>query len=296
MYVVYADADGPWNCGSGRVYKLDTSTGTWTNVTPSNNNYSYGGVSVDPSNANRVVVSTINKYNNNQYGTTWGDFVYLSTDGGTSWTLKNGSNSTFNKNGIGWTNGQLHWAGSIEFTPGKSAEVRVVSGNGIFTCSMDASKPSWKLDVKGLEETGVTGGVSIPGGPFISVFGDITGFVHNDLTTYPAQTHQPADGSNWSVDYAGASINNVVGNGDEQYIKIVHGFERAEIALVRQTSCRNMALLKKTMGLNAVVKLHFWFKIKTALNFNMPFVLRIDGDVGDVEGPGFRNGLDQLVV
>ncbi len=211
MYVVYADADGPWNCGSGRVYRLDTSTGTWANVTPNGNNYSYGGVSIDPSNANRVVVSTINKYNNNQYGTTWGDFVYLSTNGGTSWTLKNGSSSKYNNDGIGWASGMLHWAGSIEFTPGNTAEVRVVSGNGIFTCSnLNATSPSWKFDVKGLEETGVTGGVSIPGGPFISVFGDITGFVHNNLTTYPAQTHQPADGSNWGIDYAGASINNVV--------------------------------------------------------------------------------------
>ncbi|HAH25210.1 MAG TPA: secretion protein [Prolixibacteraceae bacterium] len=211
MYVVLADADGPWDCGSGRVYKLDTSTSTWTNVTPNGNNYSYGGVSIDPSNAKRVVVSTINKYNNNQYGTTWGDFVYLSTNGGTSWTLKNGSSSKYNNDGIGWASGMLHWAGSIEFTPGNTAEVRAVSGNGVFSCSnIDATSPSWKFDVRGLEETGVTGGVSIPGGPFISVFGDITGFVHNDLTSYPTQTHQPADGSNWSVDYAGASINNVV--------------------------------------------------------------------------------------
>jgi len=211
MYVVSADAEGPWNCGSGRVYKLNTSTGTWTDVTPNANNYSYGGVSIDPSNANRVVVSTINNWSNNQYGTTWGDGVYLSTDGGTSWTLKNGSSSNFNNNGIGWANGMLHWAGSIEFTPGNTAEVRVISGNGLFNCSnIDATSPSWKFDVRGLEETGLLGGISIPGGPFISVFGDITGFVHNDLTSYPTQTLQPADGSNWSVDYAAANTNKVV--------------------------------------------------------------------------------------
>lgn len=211
MYVVYADADGPWNCGSGRVYKLDASTDTWTNVTPNGNNYSYGGVSIDPSNANRVVVSTINKWNNNQYGSRWGDFVYLSTNGGTSWTLKNGSGSKYNNDGIKWASGMLHWAGSIEFTPGNTAEVRVVSGNGVFSCSnIDVTSPSWKFDVRGLEETGVTGGVSIPGGPFISAFGDITGFVHNDLTSYPTQTHQPADGSNWSVDYAAENTSKVV--------------------------------------------------------------------------------------
>lgn len=211
MYVVSADKDGPWNCGSGRVYKLNTSTAVWTNITPNGNNYAYGGVSVDPSNANRVVVSTINMYGNNQYGSTYGDFVYLSTNGGANWTLKNGSSSKYNNDGIGWAKGQLHWAGSIEFTPGNTAEVRVVSGNGVFTCSdIDATSPTWKFDVRGLEETGVTGGVSIPGGPFISVFGDITGFTHNNLTSYPAQTHQPADGSNWGVDYAAVNTNKVV--------------------------------------------------------------------------------------
>lgn len=210
MYVAHADADGPWNTSAGRVYKLNTSAGIWTNVTPNANNYSYGGVSVDPSNANRVVVSTINKYYN-QYGTTWGDYVYLSTDGGTNWTLKNGSNSTYNNDGIGWAAGNLHWAGSIEFTPGNTAEVRAVSGNGLFTCSnIDATNPSWKFDVRGMEETGVTGGISIPGGPVITTFGDITGFVHNDLTSYPASTHQPAEGSNWSIAYATANTNKIV--------------------------------------------------------------------------------------
>jgi len=130
MYVAHADAEGPWNTsGTGSIYKLNTSAGTWTNVTPNANNYSYGGLSVDPSNANRVIVSTINIWSNNQYGTTWGDFVYLSTNGGTDWTLTNGSNSTYNNDGIGWASGMLHWAGSIEFTPGNTAEVRTVSGN-----------------------------------------------------------------------------------------------------------------------------------------------------------------------
>ena len=219
MYVVQADKEGPYGIeGTGGIYKLNTSTGTWTNVTPNANNYAYGSVSVDPSNVNRVVVSTINNFSNNQYGTTGGDFVYLSTDGGTNWTLKNGSNSTYNNDGIGWTNGQLHWAGSIEFTPGNTAEVRVVSGKGLFSCSnIDAANPSWKLDVRGMEEAGLTDGISIPGAPFISTFGDITGFVHNDLTSYPASTLQPAGGSNWGIDYAAASTSKIVRttNGDD---------------------------------------------------------------------------------
>jgi len=212
MYVAHGDADEV-----GRVYKLNTSTGIWTNVTPNGNNYSYGGVCVDPSNANRVMASTINKFNNNLYGNNWGDFIYLSTNGGTDWTLTNGSNSTYNNDGIGWASGQLHWAGSIEFTPGNTAEVRVVSGNGLYTCSnINAANPSWKFDVRGLEETGLNDGISIPGGPVITAFGDVTGFVHNDLTSYPASTHQPAGGSNGGIDYAAANTSKLVRttNGD----------------------------------------------------------------------------------
>jgi xyloglucan-specific exo-beta-1,4-glucanase len=212
MYVTHADAEGPWNTsGTGRIYKLNTSTGVWSNVTPFGNNYSYGGICVDPLNASRVVATSINMYTNNQYGTTWGDYVYLSTDGGSTWTLKNSNTSTYNNNGIGWSSGQLHWAGDIEFTPGNTAEVRSISGNGIFTCSnINAANPSWIYDVKALEETGMTDGISIPGGRLLTTFGDITGFIHSSLTAYPSQTHLPADGSNWSIDYAAASTSKIV--------------------------------------------------------------------------------------
>jgi hypothetical protein len=205
MYVAHGEG------GAGSLYKLNTSEGTWTNVTPNGNNYSYGGVCVDPSDANRVVVSTISKFDNNQYGTTWGDYVYLSTNGGTNWTLTNSNNSTYNNDGIGWSSGQLHFAGSIEFTPGNTAEVRVVSGNGLYSCSnINAANPSWKFDVRGMEETGLNDGISIPGGPVITAFGDVTGFVHHDLTSYPASTHQPAGGSNGGIAYAAGNTSKLV--------------------------------------------------------------------------------------
>jgi hypothetical protein len=197
MYVAHGED------GAGSLYKLNTSAGTWANVTPNGNNYSYGGVCVDPSDANRVVVSTISKFDNNQYGTTWGDYVYLSTNGGTNWTLTNGNNSTYNNDGIGWSSGQLHFAGSIEFTPGNTEEVRVVSGNGLYSCSnINAANPSWKYDERGMEETGLNDGISIPGGPVITAFVDVTGFVLHDLTSYPASTHLPGGGSIGGIAYA----------------------------------------------------------------------------------------------
>ena len=166
LYVVMADGEGPSNGSNGRVYKLATATGTWTNITPNGNNYPYGGVSVDPANKNRIIASTVNVWSNNQFcNNVWGDFIFLSTDGGSTWTSKLTCTSTLNTNGIGWVAPYgIHWAGSIDFDPLNTARVRVMSGNGLFTCDdINASATSWKFDVKGLEETVVLDAISIPG-------------------------------------------------------------------------------------------------------------------------------------
>lgn len=218
MYVTYADSEGPGTNNAGRVFKLNTSTGVWTNVTPltwGNTYLSYGGVDIDPANVNRVVISTTGVYNNNQYGTTWGDFIYFSTDGGSTWTIKNGTNSTFDNSGIGYTGGQVNWAECAVFDPFDSKKVRVVGGGGIFACSdITAVNPVWKLDVIGIEETAFLDGVSIPGGPFICAMGDMDGFLINDFNVYPSQLLQPSVGTNRSIAFAAGNTNKLVRSSD----------------------------------------------------------------------------------
>jgi hypothetical protein len=218
MYVTYADNEGPGSNGKGAVYKLNTSTGVWKDITPYTFNayyLSYGGVDIDPADVNRVVISTTGIYMNNQYGKTWGDFVYLSTNGGTSWTLKNGNSCTFDNNGIGCASGQDNWAECAVFDPFDSKKVRVVGGGGIFTTSdITATNPTWYYDVIGIEETAFLDGVSVPGGPFICAMGDMTGFLFTDLTAYPAQFLKPGSGTNRSVAYASANVNKLVRTSD----------------------------------------------------------------------------------
>jgi hypothetical protein len=213
MYATYADGAGPALEGDGKLYKLNTSTGNWTNVTPVHSkDYAYGGVSIDPNNVNRVVISTCGMYWNNQYGDGWGDFVFLSTDGGSTWTLKNGPNATYNNNGMAWTgDGAVNWMDCVVFDPVNSSKVQVIGGGGVYTCSdITATNPSWKCDVIGIEETAFLDGISIPGGPFISSFGDVCGFVHDPLTSFPSAKLSPTDGNNQSIAYAAGNTNKVV--------------------------------------------------------------------------------------
>ena len=219
LYVVMANSEGPSNGDSGRVYKLATATGTWTNITPGGNNYPYGGVSVDPANKNRIVVSTVNVWTNNQFGNTWGDFIFLSTDGGSTWTSKLTPTSAQNTNGIGWIAGRgIHWAGSIDFDPLHTARVRVMSGNGLFTCDdINASTTSWKFDVKGMEETVVLDAISIPGGNFVSAVGDQFGASYSDIYAYPTKVHTPTVVTNNGIAYAANNRNKVVRVSDKIY-------------------------------------------------------------------------------
>lgn len=214
MYITYADGAGPALNGDGKLYKLNTATGVWTNVTPVHSkDYAYGGVSIDPTNVNRVIVSTCGMYWNNQFGTGWGDFIFLSTDGGSTWTLKNGPNATYDANGMEWTNGgAVNWMDCIEFDQSDLSKVRVIGGGGVYTCSdITAANPSWKYDVIGIEETALLDGTSIPGGPFISSFGDVSGFVHEPLTSYPSTKLSPVGGyNNNSIAYAAANPSKVV--------------------------------------------------------------------------------------
>ncbi len=214
MYVTLSDDAGPGSSGGfGKLYMLNTSTGVWTNVTPAHwQDYPYGGVSIDPNNVDRVVISTCGMYWNNQFKTGWGDFVFLTTDGGSTWTLKDGENATYDSNGIGWASvGGINWMDCIEFDQSDTKIVRVIGGGGVYICSdITATNPSWKYDVAGLEETAFLDGISIPGGPLITSFGDVTGFVHNPITSYPASKLTPSDGNNQSIAYAGANPSKVI--------------------------------------------------------------------------------------
>ncbi len=84
LWIVYDSGGyGPNGITTGQIWKLNTSTLAWTHVTlpnPAAGSGGYGGISVDPENAQHVVVSTLDW---------WGgpDHIYSTNNGGTSWSV-----------------------------------------------------------------------------------------------------------------------------------------------------------------------------------------------------------------
>lgn len=216
LYITYADEAGPWNVsGGGAIWKYNLTSGMWTNVTPSGFTGSFGGISVDPSNPNRLVASSVGSYQA-QDGS-WGDKIFLTSNGGTSWIDLVGRGFVREANGVSWIDGNsIHWAGCVEFDPFDTKKAWVISGNGIFqTDDINATTNVWKFQVKGLEETVPLDMVSIPNGPVISTIGDYGGFRHEDVTQF-APDHEPHMGTTHSVAYASLNPNVMLRIGHEK--------------------------------------------------------------------------------
>ena len=222
LYITYGNGAGPhghWSepepMDNGQIWKYNISSGVWTNITPSSFTRAFGGICVDPNNPDRVVASTINTYL--PQNSAWGDRIFLSTNGGSSWVDVIDRGFSMDSNSITWIEGHsIHWAGSIEFDPFNTEKVWVTSGNGIFVNDNISTSDIWRFEVKGLEETVPLGLESIPNGPVISVIGDYDGFRHTDLDEY-APIHNPQMGTTTGLAVAGQNTNKIVRVGNKMY-------------------------------------------------------------------------------
>lgn len=203
-YITFADGAGPHGdkrvqegMGKGAVWSYKPATGQWRDITPAGWTTPFSGVDVDPHRPGRVMVSTINTYRQQPWG--YGDRLFLSLDGGGSWTDLIGKRKIkMDDGGFPWIRGKaMHWVGGVTFDPHDSKRVFITSGNGIFrTDDVEAAEARWIFSVRGLEETVPMEAVSVPGGPLVSVILDYDGFVHQDVRVSPAGgAHAPHMGS-----------------------------------------------------------------------------------------------------
>jgi len=222
LYITYADAEGPYNASKGALYRYNTKTSVFTNIAPDTTPFS--GITVDASNPDVIMLSTINVYQQQIWvgGTPYGDKIYRSTNGGTTWTnLCQGNHLKADVADHPWisTAPQLHWVADIRIDPFNPERVMLTSGNGLFmTENISANQSTWTFQVNGLEEMVPLDLVSPTyGAPLISVIGDYDGFRHVDLDHSPASKHNPSIGTTVTLDFAEISARVVARAGSTAY-------------------------------------------------------------------------------
>jgi xyloglucan-specific exo-beta-1,4-glucanase len=214
LYVDYATGIGPNGADKGAVWKLDTRTGGWTDITPARGEDAEGGymgLSLDRQRDGRIAVSTVDRWNHK-------DTVWLSNDGGAHWTSLR-EHSKRDESAVPWLNydhGQFGgWISGLAFDPFDGGTLAYTTGATVYRTN-DALKPEllWKPWVKGVEETVPMDLISPSAGAhLISGIGDVHGFVHDSLDRQPAKWLLDPDlPHTLNLDWAGRVPNIIVRN------------------------------------------------------------------------------------
>lgn len=221
LYLSYGNAPGPNGITAGSVWRLNTATGAWRNVTPASDNsgyrtYGYAGLTVDPRHPDTVMVATLDKW--------WPhDEIYRSVNRGASWTAIS-PHAVYDDSAAPYVGKSIgHWIGTMAIDPFAPGHVIYGTGSGIWgsddATNADHGAPThWSVRAKGLEETAVLGLISLPGGaPVISALGDVSGFTHANVRAEPAMNlTNPTFTNTTGIDFAqnAAKVVARVGLGD----------------------------------------------------------------------------------
>ena len=220
---------GPNGVSTGQIWKLNTSTLGWSNVTPAagpcNGCGGYAGISVDAENASHAVITTIDW---------WGgpDRLFSTTNGGGSWSviaLAGSASSVFNVNGANYQKGCSNgsggagWAGCVAIDPFNSNNAVYPSGGaggggGVWSsANIQASPVSWTYTDNNLEETvPIYMNPAAAGGILFSCLGDVGGMRHPNVTQSPASGMycNPQFSNTNMLDFAESRPNTVVRAGN----------------------------------------------------------------------------------
>ena len=188
LYVAYGSAPGPSRMTSGAVWKLDTRTGAWTEITPErpvpgSQEFGYAAVAVDAHHPRTIIAST--------YGRPGGDNIFRSVDEGATWKPIFGSgraSGVFDSSLAPYVKPTpIHWLFDIEIDPTDPDHAVFTTGYGGWETfdltAADHGKPThWRDFAKGIEESVALDLVSPGrGAHLVSAIGDYGGFVHWNL-------------------------------------------------------------------------------------------------------------------
>jgi hypothetical protein len=240
LYLATSDKGGPYDGSKGQVWRYDTATGAWTDISPvpvssSDNYFGFSGLSVDRQHPGTLMVTG--------YSSWWPDtMIWRSTDSGATWTRAWDFTSypnrsfryTMDVSSVPWltfganpsppeVTPKLGWmTESLEIDPFDSGHMMFGTGATVYGTTnlteWDAGRQfALKPMVKGLEETAVNDLVSPPTGDahLLSALGDIGGFRHTDLNAVPKLMYTaPNLTSTTSLDYAETNPSWMVRVGD----------------------------------------------------------------------------------
>jgi photosystem II stability/assembly factor-like uncharacterized protein len=186
LYISYATGPNPYRPADGGIWKLDTASGSWTDITPdrpdaaNNRAFGYGGVSVDAHHPRTVIAST--------YYRPGGEEVFRSLDGGKTWKGVFASGGTYDFSLAPYVaKTPIHWLFDVEIDPANSGHAIFTTGYGghetFNLTAMDSGQPTkWSVMSTGIEETVALDLLSPPkGAHLITAIGDYGGFVHWNL-------------------------------------------------------------------------------------------------------------------
>ena len=201
LYIAYGTVPGPWRMGHGAVWKLNTETGQWTDVTPekpasTQTGFGWVGVSVDAQDPETLIATSFDRHVNGQGDR---DDIYRSKDGGKTWQAVFASGGQLDASLAPYVaDTPIHWMFDIEIDPFNSNHAIFTTGYGGWETfdltDMDRGQPTrWSVMSTGIDETVALDLLSPPSGAhLISAIGDYGGFVHWDLDRpQPDHSSQP---------------------------------------------------------------------------------------------------------
>ena len=223
LYITYGTGLPPTNVPDGCVMKFDIKRRLWLNITPDQRadrpRGGYCGLSLDRQHSGTLAVATICHWSPV-------DTVWRSTDGGATWkdivekSARDVAATPYllwgkDKAKLGW------WMTALAIDPFDSDHVCYATGATVYATrdfsNVSKDQPThWKPWVEGIEQTAIITLCSPSDGPhLLSGFGDIGGFVHDDLDVSPPQGmyEKPQFGNTDTIEYAGAKPSVIIRSG-----------------------------------------------------------------------------------
>jgi xyloglucan-specific exo-beta-1,4-glucanase len=230
LFVAYSDTGGPYTGAKGEVWRYNTSTGVWNEISPypassGDNFFGYSGLAIDKQNPSTIMLTG--------YSSWWPDTqIWRSKDSGTTWTRiwdwtrypNRSFRYTMDITAAPW----LYWGGiptggrpgaevspklgwmteSLEINPFNSNNMMYGTGATLYgTDNLTAWDTGGKITISvkalGIEETAIQELVSPPAGPpLLSGMYDIYGFTHQNLDIVPTAFFENPRIATVSIDYA----------------------------------------------------------------------------------------------